>query len=247
MSQKRNDFLKKIRARELDLVLSLLENPQHILELGAGSGWQASILAERGHCVKAIDVAGGRVDGGRVFDVGIYDGIHIPFPDASFDCVFSSNVLEHVKFPQLLMADCGRVLSNGGFAIHVLPSSSWRIYTSIAHYIAVVQLLLGMRTLSDAGRDQTGKKSFWEKLTSALSAGRHGERGNELSEISYFSKRGWRSFFEQNNWDVKAVIPCEIAYSGYSLFGEKLTFALRWRFARLLGSSSYVWVVLPRT
>jgi len=41
-------------------------------------------------------------------------GENIPFPDASFDAVFCSNVLDHVAEPGLTVAEIARVLKPGG-------------------------------------------------------------------------------------------------------------------------------------
>jgi SAM-dependent methyltransferase len=43
-----------------------------------------------------------------------FDGIHLPFPEASFDLVFSNQVLEHVRHPQPLLAEVRRVLAPDG-------------------------------------------------------------------------------------------------------------------------------------
>jgi SAM-dependent methyltransferase len=53
-------------------------------------------------------------------------GEAIPFPDASFDIVYSSNVLEHVNEPPKVVAEIVRVLKPGGYAQIVVPNyGSW--------------------------------------------------------------------------------------------------------------------------
>lgn len=54
-------YLGKIRLAELELVSERIEHyfPARkcsILEIGAGSGWQARALAEKGHDISAVDV-----------------------------------------------------------------------------------------------------------------------------------------------------------------------------------------------
>ncbi|MEA2470473.1 MAG: hypothetical protein QOE38_1472 [Thermoleophilaceae bacterium] len=43
-----------------------------------------------------------------------FDGVHLPFADASFDAVYCKQVLEHVRTPAPLLAEVARVLRPGG-------------------------------------------------------------------------------------------------------------------------------------
>jgi len=66
--------------------------------------------------------------------VGTADAL--PFPDAAFECVVSTEMLEHDPAPWLSMAEMGRVLQPGGaliittrgngFGEHNEPSDYWR-------------------------------------------------------------------------------------------------------------------------
>jgi SAM-dependent methyltransferase len=44
-----------------------------------------------------------------------FDGVHLPFADASFDLVFCKQVLEHVRRPGPLLSEVARVLVPGGW------------------------------------------------------------------------------------------------------------------------------------
>jgi len=46
-----------------------------------------------------------------------FDGVAIPFEDASLDLIFCKQVLEHVERPGPLLADVGRVLRPGGVLV----------------------------------------------------------------------------------------------------------------------------------
>jgi len=51
-----------------------------------------------------------------------YDGLHLPWPDHSVDCVFSSHCLEHIQFYEEVIRDWYRVLKVGGHIVCIVPS-----------------------------------------------------------------------------------------------------------------------------
>ena len=52
------------------------------------------------------------------------DGVHIPFPDASFDHILCTEVLEHAEDPVALVAEMLRVLRPGGTLAATVPFSA---------------------------------------------------------------------------------------------------------------------------
>jgi hypothetical protein len=50
-----------------------------------------------------------------------YNGIRLPFPDASVDAVFASHVLEHVPNASVTVLDWFRVLKVGGYLVCIVP------------------------------------------------------------------------------------------------------------------------------
>lgn len=57
-------------------------------------------------------------------DIVAFDGVHIPFPDASFDHIICTEVLEHVKSPEALIAEMHRVLRPSGTFVATVPFSA---------------------------------------------------------------------------------------------------------------------------
>jgi SAM-dependent methyltransferase len=53
-----------------------------------------------------------------------YDGLTLPFADASVDAVFSSHCLEHIQFDHAAIRDWHRVLKTGGFIVCIVPSQA---------------------------------------------------------------------------------------------------------------------------
>jgi SAM-dependent methyltransferase len=131
-------WLRVLRQAEWQRVLQAIQKSgqglqsqrPRLLEIGAGDGFQASLAALEGFQVVALDI---REPEASLHPVWLYEGVRLPFRDAVFDVVFSSNVLEHVEEPQLsgLLGEMGRVLAENGVAVHVLPTPAWRIWTSL--------------------------------------------------------------------------------------------------------------------
>lgn len=71
------------------------------------------------------------VDAAKVFD----PAKPLPYPDASFDLIFSSWVLEHVEDPATVSAELMRVLKPGGYLCAVTPNK--------LGYIALASRLAG--------------------------------------------------------------------------------------------------------
>lgn len=46
----------------------------------------------------------------------------IPFPDKTFDAIIFTEIIEHVIFPQILLAEVSRILKPGGFLILTTPN-----------------------------------------------------------------------------------------------------------------------------
>ena len=84
------------------------------LEVGAGSGSLAEALQNAGANVVALDVADRRAPGAARTGFVVGRGEQLPFADAVFDGVASSNVLEHVAHPWAMIEELLRVCRPGG-------------------------------------------------------------------------------------------------------------------------------------
>jgi ubiquinone/menaquinone biosynthesis C-methylase UbiE len=88
---------------------------------------QLKLLSDICKSVVGIEVADNFYIPHRVMDIRQYDGQSIPFPHHSFDVVFSSNVLEHIKDEETIHQEMHRVLSAGGVGVHIVPTHTWRL------------------------------------------------------------------------------------------------------------------------
>jgi SAM-dependent methyltransferase len=245
------EHLANIRLYELDRVASYLRKGAKVLEIGAGAGWQANKLSERGLRVTAIDVASSYYKPDQVWPVIEYDGVHIPFPDNYFDIVFSSNVLEHIPHIRSFQTELQRVLKPRGVAIHILPSGAWRIGTNVAHYAWVacgalnhflkrkpaVESEAPADPQSAAKGDKTG---LFRKL---IVPERHGEFGNVITETYYFSRFRWARLFRATGWKIEDCYSNRLFYTGYSVLDAKLSIRARRVLSYTLGSACHVFIL----
>jgi len=115
-----------------------LKDGDTILDLGCGFGRHAFEAARRGAVVVALDAGRDEVDGvsamfGAMIVAGELssdtsftatvqgDALHLPFPDATFDRVICSEVLEHIPDDLAAMRELTRVLRPGGTMAVTVP------------------------------------------------------------------------------------------------------------------------------
>jgi SAM-dependent methyltransferase len=238
-----SELLKRVRRYELESIRNHFKPGASVVEVGAGNGFQASIIAGWGCTVRPFDIAGRPVPMPSYHAVDDYDGIHLPVPDASADIVFSSNVLEHVRDLPGLLAETLRALKPGGIAIHILPTPSWRFWSIVAHYPFLVFTALGVRTgfvdWSDREVRQARirERGVGHLMRRVLLPGAHGEFPSAFAELSGFRAAHWTRALEAAGFTIESVSPAGLYYSGYGLF-PRLPVAVRCRMARLLGSST---------
>jgi SAM-dependent methyltransferase len=248
------DWINLLRAEEISTVLLRVSRVGgNLLEIGGGTGYQASLLAKHGVNVISIDVDTSNYRHARVFPVLDYDGRNIPFPDKYFDIVFSSNTLEHVRDLHAFEVEIQRVLKQGGRAIHVLPSHHWRFWSWWTHYPGVMALLR-RRLRGQVKKQGVAVRASGVKLAmKVLVPPRHGERGNSLTEYWYFRPSWWTAHFVQSGWQVLQVFELGLFYTGYMLLRCRFSLNMRRRVAQKLGSASICYVLekkpdhLPRT
>ncbi len=126
------------------------------LDLGCGVGWATRLAAERGQVAQAVGLdfsrtalalaaraprAAPTADGraGRTGPASVPiawvcgDGLALPFPDDSFDRVFSFGSMEHFPDVAAGFGELARVLRRGGCAVTVVPNFYVRTAQPVEH------------------------------------------------------------------------------------------------------------------
>jgi len=105
-----------------------------VLDVGAGNGKLARAIMDRRPDLtfQAIDT---KLWPDRVVDVQAFDGVQIPYPDASFDVCLISDVLHHCEDPVALLQEMKRVtrrhlvikdhVANSAFDYQLLKWMDW--------------------------------------------------------------------------------------------------------------------------
>jgi SAM-dependent methyltransferase len=115
-----------------------LKAGDRVLDLGCGGGRHAFEAARQGAVVVAADldlvelknvrgVLGGMLAAGQVPDGATVsatgaDALRLPFPDATFDRIIASEVMEHIGDDAGAAAELARVLKPGGVMAVTVPS-----------------------------------------------------------------------------------------------------------------------------
>lgn len=96
-----------------------------LLEFGCGAGATLQCLGRWGWDAEGVDFDAAAVANAAAKGLNVHHGdiFSRGYPDASFDVVFSSHVLEHVTDPVATLRECRRILKPGGRCLVVTPNT----------------------------------------------------------------------------------------------------------------------------
>ena len=135
-----------------------------VLEIGCGTGVHAQLLAEAGARVSAVDLTPTAVEltrrrlalSGLEADVREADAEQLPFPDASFDFVWSWGVIHHSAHTGRVVAEIARVLRTGGrVALMVYHRSSITYWVQYQ----LIRGVLGLKLLHESPEEIANRYS----------------------------------------------------------------------------------------
>ena len=120
-----------------------------VLEIGTGAGYGVEVVAPRAARFVTIDKHAPGIDFGRFAHVAFRQASvpPLPFADASFDCVISFQVIEHIRRDKEFVREVHRVLRPGGRFIVTTPNAPMSLTRNPWHVreytAAELQKLLG--------------------------------------------------------------------------------------------------------
>jgi trans-aconitate methyltransferase len=152
---------------------------EHILDLGCGDGQLTERLAASGAIVSAIDASAEMVAAARERGIAADQGKaeSLPYPDASFDAVFSNAVLHWVRGQDEMMEQVRRVLRPGGRFVAEMGGHG--NIAAIRVGFAAVLARHGFAALGDRGNYYPTPEAYAERLT---------KRGFNVVRILHFPR-----------------------------------------------------------
>ena len=148
-----------------------------VLELGCGIGYQSALLAAIADEVVATDLpeedSAAHAPGMKVAE-DLHKSLNIsnvrlvacsaeelPFPDNSFDMVYSSHVLEHIPDQEKALKEISRVLKNNGLHFCVVPTRAEKVYAFFNFYLYLIQRTIAavFKRIKAGGRNQIAQSN----------------------------------------------------------------------------------------
>ena len=243
-----DDLLWLHKVRDFEIKAALVYFPEDVsksvLELGSGTGYMIEKIRKRYPKVQGLEVSGSAYEYIDP-DITVYDGKCLPFKDGSFDIIFSSHVLEHVPHIGDYLEETARILKPGGVAIHIIPSSLWRFLTSVMHYPALIKMIFSVKLNNRMQqiKTETKQRGWMEMLKFSLVAPRHGEYGNVITENYYFSRQHWGKLFSKSSLSLVESHGIGLVYCVRDLFRLSWSILSIQRLARVIGSTSTLYVL----
>jgi 2-polyprenyl-3-methyl-5-hydroxy-6-metoxy-1,4-benzoquinol methylase len=118
-----------------DELLTIDLHGKRVLDLGCGTGFFSRRARERGADVVSVDLGPGLLKQvmAKAHVVPVAgNALALPFRDASFDVVVSSEMIEHTTDPMQAVREMARVLKPGGPLALTCPNRAWLWLVNLA-------------------------------------------------------------------------------------------------------------------
>jgi len=249
-----SEYQHKYKKKELDVIFSKCPERlfQRSLELGAGDGFQASLLSK--YVSKLIstelkpDILKNKNNESIEYRICDAREAVKAFKKKEFDFIFSSNLLEHLPDPQQALSGIHELLKDDGITIYIMPNPFWK-FCHLLFYIPN-RCFIALERIAKKGRftsmPRNGAGSKVKNIRKPLmhrmlTLKPHGASEGNIKELLAFTRSRWKKEFENANLELIRIIKGPV-HSGYGFgldglrnFMEKIGF-----------SSEYVYMAIKK-
>ena len=172
-----------------------------ILDLGCGRGEFLTAMKDKGYDIVGVEpdpdkleaIEKNKEENKTDAEVIIAPGEKIPFPEATFDLVYCSDVLEHCKDPRQLLKESYRVLKpQGQMYLTVINRFGFKDPHYHLRFVNFMPRWLGERYIALRRKSKELLPGFRKK-----------ESRYKLSEMHYFTFNGFKKLADQVGFDVQ--------------------------------------------
>lgn len=220
----KNTVIHQVRKKELGLIFNIIGNKifENGLELGAGDGFQSSILKKK---IKKLTCTELNWDRLKKDDKDINylhcdaEQIDSYLRNKKFDFIFSSNLFEHLPKPKKTLEKIYKLLDNDGITVHVMPNPLWKISMMLLHYPITYssmtrklckRIIFGKKKSQTDAIDQIGNNINYQTkeknlIHRILVPEVHGAYKNNIEELLKYRKSRWKKMFIATGYKVKII------------------------------------------
>lgn len=127
-STRRHASVSRRRLATLMAMLGRRESPARLLDVGCSSGALLRVAREMGFDPEGVEISPEASDAARRAGFRVHTGLleDASYADATFDAITLVELLEHLREPRALLAECRRILRPGGVMMATTPNgASW--------------------------------------------------------------------------------------------------------------------------
>ena len=148
---------RRLFAREIDRLALTKSSP--VLDVGTSTGTNLRVLRDLAfRSVEGLDISDEAIRYCRDKGLGLVrrgDVCAMPFANASFDLVLSTDIIEHINDDRQALSEIRRVLRPGGHALITVPAfpSLWGLQDRVAHHRRRYRMRQLLSTIRQVGFD----------------------------------------------------------------------------------------------
>jgi len=212
------DYLHRIKRKEVEIAFQDFRGGHFSngLELGCGDGYQSQFIKKYCDNLIAGDFNFDRIkkefnDGTVAYLKCDAERLGEYFDSDSFDLIFSSSMVEHLRDRKSFLEGASKVLNKDGVLIHIVPNRVWKFLHYSLFYpnlfiIAMDRIFKRQENNESKAVNNENNLKLRREKRSPFFDYPHGHYRGHLEEFYKFGKSQWKNLFNTNGLRVVKVL-----------------------------------------